>query len=103
MQDVRMSVRENRLESMVIGDAQVIEVIEQTGRGWVIDDDGKIVGFGIANRETSNIWSLFFHPNHERKGYGRKILDEESIAANGRSRCCDGGGIVLRCASSGLA
>ena len=56
-----MSVRENRLESMVIGEDQVIEAIEKTGRGWVIDDDGNR-RFGIANLETRNIWALFFHP-----------------------------------------
>ena len=70
-----MSVRENRLESMVIGDDQVIEAIEKTGKGWVIDDGGDIVGFGIANRDTSNIWALFFHPDHEGKGYGRQVLE----------------------------
>ena len=76
MQVVRMSVRENRLESMVIGDEEVIEAIEITGRGWVVEDQGEIVGFGIANRETRNIWALFFLPDHEGRGYGRRVLDE---------------------------
>lgn len=70
-----MAVHENRLETMVIGDDAVIEAIEVTGKGWVIDDEGEIVGFGIANRETRNIWALFFDPDHEGKGYGRQVLE----------------------------
>ena len=75
MQVVRAAVKENQLVSMVIGDEEVIRAIEETGRGWVIEADGEVVGFGIANRETRSIWSLFLHPDHERKGYGRQIFD----------------------------
>jgi GNAT superfamily N-acetyltransferase len=75
MQVIRMSVRENRLESTVISEEQVIHVIENTGKGWVIEEDGEIAGFGIANREERNIWALFFHPDFEGRGYGRQILE----------------------------
>ncbi len=76
MQDIRMSVRENQLISMVISEDEVVEAIEVTGRGWVVEQDGKVVGFGIANRQERNIWALFFDPEHEGKGYGRQVLDE---------------------------
>ena len=75
MQDIRMSVKENQLISIVISDEEVIEAIEDLGRGWVAEDGGQIVGFGIANSENRSIWALFLYPDHEGKGYGRQILD----------------------------
>jgi hypothetical protein len=40
-QRVRRSLRENRLTSGVITDAEVRAAIETTGRGWVIDTAAK--------------------------------------------------------------
>ncbi|MDX1556942.1 MAG: GNAT family N-acetyltransferase [Xanthomonadales bacterium] len=75
IQRIRMAVRENRLGSTVIGDEDVFHALEVTGRGWVVEVDGEVVGFGIANRETRNIWALFIDPDHEGNGHGRLILD----------------------------
>ena len=75
MQVIRMSVKENQLISMVIPDEAVIEAIEKTGRGWVVEEDDTIVGFGIANQDERNIWALFLHPDCESRGHGRKLLD----------------------------
>ena len=70
-----MSVRENRLVSRVITDGDVLEAIERTGRGWVVESQGEIVGFAIGNAESGNVWALFVHPNHERRGHGRRLHD----------------------------
>jgi GNAT superfamily N-acetyltransferase len=75
VQRVRHSVRENRLVSTSISDRQVREAIEDTGRGWVIESEGKIVAFAIGNATNGNIWALFVHPDHERCGYGRLLHD----------------------------
>jgi GNAT superfamily N-acetyltransferase len=75
IQRVRRSVRENRLESTTISDAQVREAIEETGRGWVIESEGEIVAFAIGNAANGNVWALFVHPDHERRGYGRRLHD----------------------------
>jgi GNAT superfamily N-acetyltransferase len=75
IQRIRHSVRENRLVSTSISDEQVREAIEKTGRGWVIESEGEIVAFAIGNAESGNIWALFVHPNHERRGYGRVLHD----------------------------
>jgi GNAT superfamily N-acetyltransferase len=75
IQRVRRSVRENRLISTVVSDGQVREAIEETGRGWVLEADGEVVGFAIGNAESGNIWALFVHPDHERRGYGRLLHD----------------------------
>ena len=75
MHRVRMSVRENKLVSTIIHEADYLEAIEVTGRGWVIELDGQIVAFAVGNARTGNIWALFVHPDHERRGYGQQIFD----------------------------
>ena len=75
IQRVRHSVRENRLVSTAISDEQVREAIELTGRGWVIEFAGDVVAFAIGNATNGNIWALFVHPDHERRGYGRLLHD----------------------------
>ena len=68
IQRVRHSVKENRLTSTVISVEEIIVAIERTGRGWVIEVDGKIIGFAIGNAHSGNIWALFVEPDHEAQG-----------------------------------
>jgi GNAT superfamily N-acetyltransferase len=73
MHRVRTAVRENRLVSTVISDDDYREHIEMLGRGWVIEIGGEIVAFAIANARDGNVWALFVHPEHERRGHGRRL------------------------------
>jgi GNAT superfamily N-acetyltransferase len=75
IQRVRHSVRENRLASTTITDEDVRRSIEETGRGWIVESNGEVVGFAIGNARTGNVWALFVHPEHERRGYGRLLHD----------------------------
>ncbi len=75
MQRVRHSVRENRLVSTTISDDDVRNAIERTGRGWVSESAGEVVAFAIGNATNGNIWALFVHPDHERRGHGRALHD----------------------------
>ena len=75
IQHVRRVVRENRLVSIVISDEQVRAAIEDTGRGWVVEAGGEVVAFAIGNAGDGNIWALFVHPEHERRGHGRRLHD----------------------------
>jgi GNAT superfamily N-acetyltransferase len=75
IQRVRHSVHENRLTSGVITDDDVIDAMERTGRGWVIEVERRIVGFAVGNAETGNIWALFVEPGHEGRGHGRRLHD----------------------------
>jgi GNAT superfamily N-acetyltransferase len=75
MHRVRLAVRENRLTSSDIREAHYLPAIEDTGRGWVVEVDGVIVAFAVGNEKTGNIWALFVHPDHERRGYGRRLHD----------------------------
>jgi GNAT superfamily N-acetyltransferase len=74
MHRIRMSVTENRLTSTAVTEADYIAEME-CGRGWVVEANGNIVAFAVANASNGNIWALFVHPAHERRGYGRRLLD----------------------------
>lgn len=75
IQRVRRAVKENRLTTSVVTDEDVVEAIERTGRGWVVEDDGRVVGFAIGNAGTGNVWALFVDPDHEGRGHGRRLHD----------------------------
>lgn len=72
---VRYAVAENHRTSLTIPDDQVIEALETTGRGWVIEVDGVIVAFTIGDALTGSIWALFVDPPHRGYGYGRRLHD----------------------------
>ena len=72
---MRASVKENRLVSTTISDEDVRVAIEETGRGWVVEEEGEIAAFAIGNAITGNIWALFVRPECERRGYGRQLHD----------------------------
>lgn len=76
MHRVRLSVRENQLTSAVVTEADYIAAIEHSGRGWIIEVGGAVVGFAIGNAQTGKIWALFVDPSHEGRGYGRQLHDE---------------------------
>lgn len=76
MHRVRMAVRENRLVSTVITEADYGPAIEETGRGWVVEIEGQVVAFAVGHKTSGNIWALFVDPEHERRGYGRQLHGE---------------------------
>ena len=73
MHRVRLAVRENRLTSSAIREEHYIPEITLTGRGWVVIEANVVVAFAVGNRETKNVWALFVDPEHEGKGYGRRL------------------------------
>ena len=76
MHQVRTSVRENVLGSpSVLTLVSYREMLDERGRGWVAELAGRIVGFSVADPEARNIWALFVHPDYERRGFGRRLLD----------------------------
>ena len=73
---VRMAVRENRLRDPGrITEDDYADALENTGRGWVVENAAGIVAFAIGNVLTGNIWALFVDPRHEGLGYGRWLHD----------------------------
>ena len=74
MHRVRMSVREN-----ILSDASKIRIehyrqmLDEQGRGWVCEMDGRIVGFTVADLARQNLWALFVEPGYEGHGIGRRL------------------------------
>ena len=73
--EVRMSVHENRLTRSVITERDYIDHLETLGRGWVIEVSDRIVAVVVGNARNGKLWGLFVHPEFERRGFGRHLLD----------------------------
>jgi GNAT superfamily N-acetyltransferase len=88
MHRVRMSVLENRLVHSTVTQADYADAIGRSGRGWVIEVAGEIVAFGVGTATTGNVWALFVHPDHEGRGYGRRLHERivEWLWAQGLER-----------------
>jgi GNAT superfamily N-acetyltransferase len=76
---VRYAVTENTLAPGRIGNDELVDQIERTGRGWVIEEtreqDGEIVAFAIGNASDGNIWALFVDPSAQGRGHGSRLHD----------------------------
>ncbi|MFT3981423.1 MAG: GNAT family N-acetyltransferase [Ferruginibacter sp.] len=76
IQVVRNSVKENMLsDPALVSDADCETFINERGKGWVCELDNTVVGFSIADMKGHNIWALFVHPDHEKKGIGKVLHD----------------------------
>lgn len=76
MHRVRSSVRENTLPDYdVLTPEMYREHLQDVGRGWVYEHDGRIVGCAIVNRAEASIWALFVEPRFEGRGFGRALHD----------------------------
>ncbi len=81
MHALRLSVRENALR-----DPSKVRVLDyehrlaQTGTSWVVEEDGAIVGFAIADPPSRSIWALFVRPGDEGRGIGRSLLQQVTLS-----------------------
>ncbi len=74
IQVVRNLVKENTLSApALVTDNDVMEFITERGKGWVCEIENNIVGFSIADVKENNIWALFVHPDHDKKGIGKTL------------------------------
>lgn len=73
---VRNAVRENRLSSPDrITHDDYVPFLTVSGKGWVCEVDGRIVGFAIVDVVEDNIWALFLLPAFEGKGIGQQLQE----------------------------
>lgn len=72
---VRYAVVENPLTPGRIADAEVIAQLETTGRGWVVEEEGVVVAFAIADAHGANVWALFVDPRAAGRGHGSRLHD----------------------------
>jgi demethylmenaquinone methyltransferase/2-methoxy-6-polyprenyl-1,4-benzoquinol methylase len=76
MHRVRLAVHENVLRDATrVTPDDYQRMLERDGRGWVCEIDGAVAGFAIADHARRNVWALFVHPHHERRGIGRALHD----------------------------
>lgn len=74
IQLVRNSVKENTLsDPSLVTDQDCENFLFNRGKGWVYEDNDRIVGFGIVDMKEKSIWALFVHPEFENQGIGRKL------------------------------
>lgn len=75
MHAIRLGVRENALRDparVTLDDYRVM--LDIRGCGWVYEDNGKVVAFGVADRLARNIWALFVAAEFEARGIGQVLL-----------------------------
>jgi GNAT superfamily N-acetyltransferase len=73
---IRLAVRENRLVSVALADADYVEHLESRGRGWLIEHGAEPVAFAIVDLRAAGVWALFVLPEFEGRGLGRRLHDE---------------------------
>lgn len=74
MQIVRNAVKENQLsDPALVKDRDYDAFLLVRGKGWVCEEEKRIVGFAIADLQQNNIWALFVTPDFEKKGIGKKM------------------------------
>lgn len=77
IQIVRNAVKENQLSNpLLVTDEDCEEFMNKRGKGWVAEEDNKIVGFAIADLQDNNIWALFLLPAYEKQGIGKQLHDK---------------------------
>ena len=74
MHTIRIAVKENILpDPSMIKEEDYANFLTVRGKGWVCEIENEIVGFAIIDLKEKNIWALFVHPVHERKGVGKRL------------------------------
>jgi GNAT superfamily N-acetyltransferase len=75
MSTIRLAVRENTLSDPGrITRQMYIDYLERSGRGWVAEINGAVVGFSCADRQDASIWALFLAEEYEGRGIGKRLL-----------------------------
>lgn len=70
--EIRYAVRENTLTPGRISDQELLHSITEGGRGWVIEHEGRLLGFAIG-LFCGNVWALFVRPEAEGQGVGSRL------------------------------
>lgn len=75
MMKIRNLVSENKLSDPTKVTTQMyLDYLDKLGRGWVCEDDNKVVGFCYADKVNQSIWALFLDPGYEGMGIGKQLL-----------------------------
>jgi GNAT superfamily N-acetyltransferase len=77
--ELRASTSENRfsreaLRKIGVTEESVAEMLRTAHRGWLCEDEGKVVGFAIGDGKTGELWVIAVLPNFEGRGIGSRLL-----------------------------
>jgi GNAT superfamily N-acetyltransferase len=71
---IRIAVKENILPNpAIVTKEDYADFLTVRGKGWVCEIENAVVGFAIIDMKEKNIWALFVHPDHEKKGVGKQL------------------------------
>ena len=75
LHEVRLSVTENVLsDPRKVTPEMYAAYLGDSGKGWLCEVEGEVVGFSVASSGDSSIWALFVKPGYEGRGIGRRLL-----------------------------
>jgi len=75
MSAIRLAVVENALSDPTrITQQMYRDYLEASGRGWVAEQDGEMLGFCYAASGDASIWALFIAPAQEGRGIAKQLL-----------------------------
>lgn len=77
---IRLSVRENAasreaLYRAGIDQATVRAALADDSAAWIAEEEGRAVGFSMADRGDGSVFALFVRPGCEGRGHGGALLD----------------------------
>ena len=73
--EIRLSVTENVLsDPRKVTPEKYAAYLEGSGKGWLCEVNGDVVGFCIASLRDASIWALFVKPGYEGRGIGTRLL-----------------------------
>ena len=76
MSAIRLSVKENVLsDPSRVTEQMYRDYLDLLGRGWVVEVDGKVVGFSYAAKNDASIWALFVAQGYEGRGIAKRLLN----------------------------
>jgi len=76
---VRTATRENaldlrELEGLGITPESVMGLLAASHRGWLCEEEGRVVGFCMGDRRTGEMWVIALLPRFEGRGLGSRLL-----------------------------
>ena len=81
---VRIATRENRLSmkdlaSIGITVDSVREAIKGSHKGWLCEQDGRIVGFAMGDSAVNELTVIALLPEYEKRGIGKQLLSKVEV------------------------
>ena len=72
---IRLLVTENVLsDPRKVTPEICADYLSASGKGWLCEVEGEVVGFSIASLRDASIWALFVKPGYEGRGIGTSLL-----------------------------